>query len=252
MTSLHKTSFRKPRTALIDCDMVAYRAAGMVSSTSGDANDLQELLPNVISTWAREASCTDIILCKGADSFRKQVYPEYKANRVGKPKPPLLDEARALIEDLEYPAKRITGLEADDIQGILSTRNPDTHVIINNDKDMLTLPGVLVYNPDKMDFPEFITKETAEYNLWEQILCGDSTDNYKGIPKCGPVKARKILTDDTTVCPSYKDRVYTAYLAASLSEEYLLQMCRCAKILDNTLWNPDTKTYTLWNPYESN
>lgn len=246
------TSFRRQRTALIDCDMVAYRAAGMVSSTSGDANDLQELLPNVISTWAREASCTDIILCKGADSFRKQVYPEYKANRVGKPKPPLLDEARALIEDLEYPAKRINGLEADDIQGILSTRNPDTHVIINNDKDMLTLPGVLVYNPDKMDFPEFITKEVAEYNLWEQILTGDSTDNYKGIPKCGPVKARKILDPALVQEWGYFDIVMKAYIAAGLSDEYLLQMCQCAKILDNTLWNPDTKTYTLWNPYESN
>lgn len=249
------TSFRRQRTALIDCDMVAYRVAGMVSSSSGDANDLTELLPEVISTWAREASCTNIILCKGADSFRKQVYPEYKANRVGKPKPPLLDEARALIEELEYPAKHITGLEADDIQGILSTKNPDTHVIINNDKDMLTLPGVLVYNPDKMDFPEYITKEVAEYNLWEQILTGDITDNYKGIPKCGPVKARKILLDspeEWCIDESYSIRANKAYYDAELSEEYFLQMCRCAKILDVTLWNPDTKTYTLWNPYESN
>lgn len=239
---------RKQRTALIDCDMVAYRCAGMVASNSGDVQDLTDLVPNVVKTWAREAFCEDIILCKGTRSFRCDVYPEYKANRAGKPKPPMLAEARHIIEDLEWKAKRVNGLEADDIQGILATSEKDKYVIVNNDKDMLTLADVLVYDPDKMDFPEFTPKDVAEYNLWMQILTGDPTDNYKGIPKCGPVKAAKLL--GTLTGRLLKDEALEAYQDAGLSWDYFLQMCRCAKILDSSLWNKETKTFTLWNPYE--
>lgn len=239
---------RKQRTALIDCDMVAYRCAGMVASTSGDIQDLTELVPNVIKTWAREAFCEEIVLCKGTRSFRCDVYPEYKANRKDKPKPPMLAEARAIIEDLEWKAKRVNGLEADDIQGILATSEKDKYVIVNNDKDMLTIADVLVYDPDKMDFPEFTPKDVAEYSLWMQILTGDPTDNYKGIPKCGPVKAAKLL--GTLTGRLLKDEALEAYQDAGLSWDYFLQMCRCARILDSSLWNKETKTFTLWNPYE--
>lgn len=241
---------RKQRTALIDCDMVAYRCAGMVASTGGDIQDLTELVPNVIKTWAREAFCEEIVLCKGTRSFRCDVFPEYKANRKDKPKPPMLAEARAIIEDLEWKAKRVEGLEADDIQGILATSEKDKYVIVNNDKDMLTISGVLVYDPDKMDFPEFTTEFDAETRLWTQILTGDPTDNYKGVPKCGPVKAKKILDEAMNSFYEWHEVVADVYKEAGLTEDYLLQMCRCARILDSSLWNKETKTFTLWNPYE--
>jgi len=241
---------RKQRTALIDCDMVAYRCSGMVASNSGDAKDLEDIVPAVIRTWANEAFCEDIILCKGTRSFRCDVYPEYKANRKDKPKPPLLPEARKVIDDLDWKAKRIAGLEADDIQGIIATSEKDKYVIVNNDKDMLTIANVLVYDPDKMDFPEYTAYDTAWRNLWIQIMTGDPTDNYKGIPKCGPVKANKILDDPDNMYYTYAEVVAGEYEGAGLTREYLLQMCRCARILDSSLWNRETKTFTLWNPYE--
>lgn len=249
-------NFRKNRTALIDCDMVAYRCAGMISSGSGDMADLVDLIPSVISTWAKEAFCSSIVLCKGTKSFRCEVYPEYKANRKDKPKPPMLPEARGVIEHLEWKAKRHNGLEADDIQSILATSDPNKYVIINNDKDMLTVEGVWLYDPDKMDFPEFTNPEDARRNLWIQIMSGDATDNYKGIPKIGPVKANKILDEpryydgETTEALSDAWVARHAFLKAGLTEEYFLQMCRCAKLIDNKLWDTTTKTFKLWNPLD--
>lgn len=240
-------SFKKNRTALIDADMVAYRVSAMVEKDNGDIQDCEELTPSVISAWAREACCSDIIICKGTRSFRCDVYPEYKTNRKDKPKPIYLPVVRKIIESLDWTKKRVNGLEADDIQGIIASKDPDKFVIVNNDKDMLTIGGVFVYNPDKMDFPERTTKDEAEYNLWVRILTGDPTDNYKGIPKCGPVKACKILNSGTADMPM---TVKSAYEEAGLSFEYLLQMCRCAKIITADLWNSETKTFTLWNPYE--
>ncbi len=244
-------TFRKKRTALIDADMIAYRVAAMVEKDGGDESDCLDMVPNVISAWAREASCSEIIICKGTKSFRHDIYPEYKANRTDKPKPKFLQVVREVINDLDWPSKQVDKLEADDVQGILATSKPSEYIIINNDKDMLTIGGVMVYNPDKMDFPEYTPHETAEYNLWMQILTGDTTDNYKGIPKCGPVKAAKILEEaNTWIHGDYARIVKGAFTEASLSEEYLLQMCRCAKILTVDQWDAEKKTFKLWNPYE--
>lgn len=251
-------AFKKKRTALIDADMVAYRVAGMVEKDNGDVQDCEDMVPAVVSTWAKEASCSDIVICKGTKSFRHSVYPEYKAHRKDKPKPKFLKVVRNIIDNLDYPQKRVNGLEADDIQGILATTDRDKYVIVNNDKDMLTIGGVLVYNPDKMDFPEYTSWDVASRNLWTQILTGDPTDNYKGIPGCGPVKAAKILDETVFVhdddpdpaAGTYAGKVRDAYRKANLSDEYLLQMCQCAKILTADLWDKDNKTFKLWNPYK--
>lgn len=252
MTSGPLFSFRKKRTALIDADMVAYRVAAMVEKDGGDESDCHDMVPNVISTWAREAGCSEIIICKGTKSFRHDVYPEYKANRKDKPKPVFLQTVRDVINDLAWPSKRVDKLEADDIQGILATSKPTEYIIVNNDKDMLTLGGVMVYNPDKMDFPEYTPHDVAEYNLWMQILTGDTTDNYKGIPGCGPVGAKKILSECFNEHEAeLSGRVLSAYLKANLSKEYLIQMCQCAKILTVNEWDAKNKTFKLWNPYES-
>lgn len=260
MTSGLLTSFRKKRTALIDADMVAYRVAGMVEKDDGDESDCVDMVPNVISAWTREASCSEIIICKGTKSFRHDVYPEYKANRTDKPKPKFLQAVREVINDLDWPSKQVDKLEADDIQGILATSKPSEYIIINNDKDMLTIGGVMVYNPDKMDFPEYTPHDVAEYNLWMQILTGDPTDNYKGIPGCGPVKAKKILDAPYSLTMQelsgpldksfFDSRVKVAYKQAELSQEYLIQMCQCAKILTVDQWDAKNKTFKLWNPYE--
>lgn len=249
MTSGPLFSFRKKRTALIDADMVAYRVAAMVEKDGGDEADCHEMTPAVISTWAREASCSEIIICKGTKSFRHDVYPEYKANRKDKPKPVFLQTVRDVINELAWPSKQVDKLEADDVQGILATSKPSEYIIVNNDKDMLTLGGVMVYNPDKMDFPEYTPHDVAEYNLWMQILTGDTTDNYKGIPGCGPVKAKKILNNFKP--DFYFYAVREAYENETLPLEYLIQMCQCAKILTVNEWDATKKTFKLWNPYES-
>lgn len=59
------------------------------------------------------------------------------------------------------------------------------------DKDLLQIPGKH-FNIVKKTITE-LDYTQAQYKLWTQCLCGDTTDNIAGLEKCGPVGAKKIL-----------------------------------------------------------
>lgn len=94
-------------------------------------------------------------------------------------------------------------LEADDIiSGVAEILRIEgkEYVIASPDKDMKQIRGI--HMNYKKEIPEFceISEETAIYNLWLQILSGDSNDNVAGIPKIGPVKAAALLKSVQFVC----------------------------------------------------
>ena len=61
------------------------------------------------------------------------------------------------------------------------------------DKDLWTVPGA------KYDFKREESSYVTEYDgirhFQYQMLAGDPVDNIQGVPKIGPVKAKKILGD---------------------------------------------------------
>lgn len=177
----------KRRHAIIDGDIITYSSAWAVAeqnSVKAVLKAAKEMLLNIRE--AIELQDATIHL-SGANNFRYQIYPEYKAGR--KEKPPAIAEVRQYL--IKYWGAVVSeGMEADDTMAIEATKYPD-RVIASIDKDLNQVPG-WHYSWRKYEL-YYVTEDEADYNLWLQVLTGDSTDNIKGIPKVGPVKAAKIL-----------------------------------------------------------
>ncbi len=146
-----------------------------------------------------------------APSFRKTIYPEYKAQR--KPVPQeLLDQlphVRRLTEALGVRYFEVDGFEADDIIATIATRTAREGVavrIVSTDKDLMQLVSERVVTEDTIRGVIY-DRETVE-DKWgvppERLrdlfaLQGDSSDNIPGVPGIGPKKARALLEQFETV-----------------------------------------------------
>lgn len=138
-------------------------------------------------------------------SFRRQIDPQYKANRDAAPEDlhPQIERIIAVLDAVGVPMLRLPGFEADDILATLVQRlaGPDLDVfLVSRDKDLdqLLRPHVALYDPMK---DELITHDrllelkgwTPQQAVEAQILTGDSTDNVPGVPGIGPKTAAKLL-----------------------------------------------------------
>ena len=232
---------------LIDGDIIAYKAAtsAEVPINWGDGlwtlhayeQDVEARLEEQI-TKLMEAPVQDcIIALTDTTNFRKTIAPYYKLNRKEVRKPMLLKWAREYLMST-YNTIIYKGLEADDVLGILGSSNKET-IIWSADKDLLTIPAKHWIDGEVVE----ITEEEADYQFYYQTLVGDNTDNYKGCPSVGAIKAEKILKDDC----SWK-AVVNAFKAQGLSEEVALENARLARILRNGEYDTDTGEVKLWEP----
>jgi DNA polymerase-1 len=139
---------------------------------------------------------------------------------------------------LQYNTIMYRNLEADDVLGILGTKNRDT-IIWSEDKDLLTIPAKHWINGEVVE----ITEAEANYQFLYQTLIGDSTDNYKGCPTIGPKTANKILSSGCTW-----EAVVEAFKSKGLSEEVALENARLARILRDGEYNTETGEVYLWQP----
>lgn len=237
--------------ALLDADVIVYRsAAGAQEDWGGeivcDARKAIDSALEMAQQWWKLSKCQDVLLCltdRTQPTFRHTLSPAYKAGRVDKPVAywKVLD---ALEEN--FPTRRIVGLEADDVMGILATEpKADKPVIVSIDKDLLTVPGRLL-NPDKAKKPWRISKHAA--NLWwmQQSLMGDSTDGYKGCPGIGPKRALQLLAG----CPDLSSMwaaVKEAFGSRGLDEAEALLNVRLARILRSEDIDTDHRRIQLWH-----
>jgi len=186
------------------------------------------------------------IAISSTTNFRKEVYPDYKANRINKRKPMCIREVVAYLAS-KYPVKVWTGIEADDVMGIWATMNPDQEVLIYSaDKDMATIPGAWhMRNLD--DEPTKINPIEADRNWFTQALTGDSVDNYAGIKGVGPVKAKKILDGAATALEMW-ERTLKAFVGAGYTQGECLTQVRLARILRQGDYAELTGEVKLWSP----
>ena len=154
----------------------------------------------------------------GKGNFREQlaVSDVYKGNRT-KPKPVHFENIRTYLQ-MQHKAVVINGMEADDAIAIDMTADQGT-VCVSRDKDLRQVQGWHYgYSVGKQaEFPltyvDFIGSldmpnpkkliGTGMKFFWSQVITGDSTDNYKGLPKYGPVAAFNILNDITDLDQMY-------------------------------------------------
>jgi DNA polymerase-1 len=130
--------------------------------------------------------------------------------------------------------------------GILAThRNlvPGDKIIVSDDKDLEQIPGWVLRPASGVALR--VGHESAEYWLWMQVLMGDPTDGFKGIPKIGQKKAAKILSETRPDEP-YFNVVLNAYLKAGLTTEYLASQINVARILQADTYDFIKKEPRLW------
>lgn len=235
------------RTALIDGDIIAYRAAARAHAHQGDMSDVYDQIDNELDDWMFGAFCEEAVICFSCsreENFRRDHYPLYKSHRSGEP-PAMLSDAKKILADLA-PAVRIPRLEADDVMGILATNGKvENPVIVTIDKDLRQIPA-WHFNPDKEDFPTQVGPFAADYLFYCQWLTGDPTDGYGGIKGVGPKKAARILNQGGLEGPDH--HVLEAYAEAGYTPTEALGQARCARILRACDFDAETRKHIPWTP----
>ncbi|MBI1371311.1 MAG: DNA polymerase I [Phycisphaera sp.] len=140
------------------------------------------------------------------ETFRSELYPQYKANRSAPPED-LHPQTKRIVEICEtwgIPVIGIEGVEADDVIATLVTRlrdEPGLKIrIVSRDKDLEQLlgPNVEMYDIHKDETIDVAGLEEKKGIKPGQVidvlaLMGDNIDNVPGIPGVGPKTAAKLI-----------------------------------------------------------
>jgi len=172
-----------------------------IKSENGLTEDLvRHLVLNMYRVYRKKFSAEfgEIIICNdGRQYWRKDSFPQYKANRKKQRKSSSVNWNEfydimnvihdEILHNLPYKNLQINDAEADDIIAIISKHNHTNEkiLIVSSDKDFQQLQrysNVYQYSPIKRDF---LICEDPENFLLEHIIKGDSSD---GVPN--------ILSDD--------------------------------------------------------
>ena len=179
-----------------------------VNAVSGFCNMLWKLL--------RDARNTDVgvtpthlavIFDYSSTTFRKEIYPLYKANRSAPPEDliPQFGLIRHATRAFNLPCIETEGFEADDIIATYARQAEAIGAdvtIVSSDKDLMQLVTANVHMYDAMKdkqigVPDVIEKwgVAPEKMIDLQAMTGDSTDNVPGIPGIGPKTAAQLLEE---------------------------------------------------------
>lgn len=157
-------------------------------------------------------------------NFRKEIDPEYKANRPQNKTTHLVSllkhYAISCLEDEGNTVEYDDYSEADDgIRNYTKAFGKDGFIICSLDKDLKQIEGAHFdyyrkkVNEDEYQYKgwSYTTKEYGYHLFCKQVLTGDVSDNIKGIHGIGEKKAEKLLADKKsfskllTVARKYKE-----------------------------------------------
>ena len=242
-------------TLLIDADWLIYSSCCAceqdvrwnedLHTLHADERDVHEMIDGRVAHYQALAEDKSyVVMCfTQYPTFRHTIYPEYKANRKHKRKPLGLGK---IIEQTKerYQSESYSGLEGDDVMAVLATskKYPDP-IVVSVDKDMRSVPCTLLAGDDM----ELITKRKADRHWMIQALTGDSTDNYFGIDKVGPVTAEKILGEAKTLEQMW-EKVVAAYEKKKYNFADAVLNAQLARILRDGDFDFQTGEVSLWTP----
>lgn len=239
---------------LIDGDIIAYRVAAACEHPVKWDEDLWTLhtseaevhaeITRVITGLQEKLETDDVVVAlSDRMNFRKEINPDYKANRAATRKPMGLKPAQDFLKT-SYKAIVWPRLEADDCLGIMATQNLSTDVIIvSDDKDLMTIAGKHYQKGELIE----VSDRQAMLNFYTQVLTGDTVDNYKGCRGVGPVKAERILAGCKTAAEMWQATL-GAYAKAEQSSEDALMNARMAHLLRRDDVDDAFGNIELWKP----
>ena len=186
----------------------AYHAIAPLTSPSGEPTQAVMGTVNMLERLIKERDprLLAVAMDSGKQTFRKELYSEYKAHRPEAP--PDLHQQMRRVEQLlrawRVPIYVAAGMEADDLIAsmVLRARQQNLRVVIvSADKDMMPLvgPDVLLWDTmrDRVWGPEEVSQRFGvRVNQVRDLLAlmGDSSDNVPGVPSIGPKTAQQLLT----------------------------------------------------------
>ncbi|WP_405282788.1 DNA polymerase I [Gaopeijia maritima] len=208
----------RPRLFLIDAYALIYRSyfafirrplmnsrGENTSAPFGFTNFLEQLKTDFDPEYLA-------VVFDAGDSFREEIFPDYKATREKMPDDlrASIPRVRAIVEGFRDPVIELDGYEADDVIGTLA-RKADAAgleaVIVSGDKDFYQLVDDHVHllnpgrgGPNGVD-ADWVDLRNADEKFGippSQVidylaLIGDSSDNVPGAPGIGPKTAVKLL-----------------------------------------------------------
>ncbi|BCR05978.1 DNA polymerase [Desulfuromonas versatilis] len=200
------------RLFLIDGSSYIYRAYFAIrhlSNSKGEATNAVFGFTNMLLKVVREHAPDHLAVVFDAKgpSFRKELYPEYKANRSAMPEDlvPQIPVIKNLVRAFNMPALELVGYEADDIIATLAKKFAAEGMeitVVTGDKDLMQIVSDRVRLLDTMKDKVFGLEEVAERFggtpdkvVEVQALAGDSSDNVPGVPGIGEKTARDLIAE---------------------------------------------------------
>jgi DNA polymerase-1 len=204
------------RVYLVDGSSYIYRAYFAIrhlSNSRGEATNAVYGFTNMLMTLLRDErpDLVAIIFDTKAPTFRKELYPEYKANRATMPEDlvPQIPLIKEVVRAFNLPVLELPGYEADDIIATLARRYADKGLdvtVVTGDKDLMQVVGERVQLLDTMKGK--ISKREEVIDRFgvppEQVLevlglAGDSSDNIPGVPGIGEKTASQLIQEFGTI-----------------------------------------------------
>ena len=148
-----------------------------------------------------------VVFDKSEQTFRTEMYKEYKANRSAAPDDliPQFPLVREAVHAFDIPCLEQAGFEADDLIATyarLACEAKATTTIVSSDKDLMQLVGdtVMLYDTMKdkrIGRAEVIEKFGVgpEKVIEVQSLIGNSSDNVPGVPGIGVKTAAQLIIE---------------------------------------------------------
>ena len=205
-------------------------------------------------------------------NFREAVAKKkvYKGNR--KSEKPL--HYLNLVEYMRgnYECVMAKGLEADDLLGVYQTKaEPLSTIICSRDKDLKIIQGMHYgwesgfqreigpLQVDEIGHVELNKRRnkisgTGLKFFYSQVLTGDVTDNYPGLPSCGPVKAFDLLDNTNTegemfeaVLGAYRDTYLKSHGEEHDYRAEMLEQCKLAWMVCELTDDEEIVNYVMFD-----
>jgi len=148
-----------------------------------------------------------VVFDKGRQTFRTEMYPEYKANRAAMPEDlvPQIAPIKEMVRAFNIPVLELENFEADDIIGTIARHceeNGMEVVVVTGDKDLMQIVTPCVTLLDTMkEKVSGLTEVEERFGVEPELvvdvlgLAGDTSDNIPGVPGIGEKTAIKLIRE---------------------------------------------------------